>query len=221
MSFDSWIAERREQQRFQLKRMEETLKRYQHGRARDESFRFIKRVKRGVAASEQDERYGSDSLIQHRDNSPIQGNTDTPISTEQAEGDEELLFDTDLPIPSVSEDDVIPVTKVCIRGRIYEQIYYCSRTHSQLAQVMEEFLHSEWSKEMHCSILGGRRSLCVNPSVNRLPTDAQITDQCLYLQRNRSRGKKGCTFHNREKEESLRNEILVVAVVFCYADDQL
>ena len=26
--------------------------------------------------------------------------------------DEDLLFDTDLPIPSVSEDEVIPVTKV-------------------------------------------------------------------------------------------------------------
>ena len=86
---------------------------------------------------------------------------------------------------------------------------------------MEEFLRSDWSKEMHCSILGGRRSLCVNPSVRRLPTDAQITDECLYLQRSRSRGKKGCAFHNREKEESLRNEILVVAVARCHVADQL
>ena len=50
LSFESQSAERREQQRFQLKQMEESLKRYQANRARDEGFRFIKRVKRSVAA---------------------------------------------------------------------------------------------------------------------------------------------------------------------------
>ena len=43
------------------------------------------------------------------------------------------------------------------------KIFYCSRTHSQLDQVLSEFLRSEWSKEFHCGILGGRRSLCINP----------------------------------------------------------
>lgn len=189
--------------------MEETLKRYQASRAQDEGFRLIKRVKRTVTTSEQDMQQS------------IHSGADASASTDHAEGDEDLLFDTDLPIPSVSEEEVIPVTKVCLRGCVYGQIYYCSRTHSQLAQVMEEFLHSEWSKEMHCSILGGRRSFCVNPSVSRLPTDAQMTDQCLYLQRNRSRGKKGCAFHNREKEESLRNEILVVVDSLFHVVDQL
>lgn len=50
LSFESQSAERREQQRFQLKQMEESLRRYQANRARDEGFRFIKRVKRSVTA---------------------------------------------------------------------------------------------------------------------------------------------------------------------------
>ena len=36
-----------------------------------------------------------------------------------------------------------------------------------------------------------------------------MSDECLFLQRNRSRGKEGCLFHNREREESIRDEILV------------
>ena len=46
LSFASQSAERSEQQRFQLRQMEESLKRYLANRARDEGFRFIKRVKR-------------------------------------------------------------------------------------------------------------------------------------------------------------------------------
>ncbi|KNB43068.1 ATP-dependent RNA helicase [Blastocystis sp. subtype 4] len=120
------------------------------------------------------------------------------IETEQ-EDEEELLFDTPFTLSVATDEEPISVTK----------IYYCSRTHSQLAQVLNEFLQSDWSKDTRCSILGGRRSLCVNPSVRRLPTDAQISDQCLFLQRNHSRGKQGCRFHNSEKEQNLRNEILL------------
>ena len=89
------------------------------------------------------------------------------------------------------------------------QIFYCSRTHSQLSQVFQEFVHSAWAQDMQCSCIGGRRSFCIHPTVKRLPTDAQMSDECLFLQRNRSRGKEGCLFHNREREESIRDEVLV------------
>ena len=131
------------------------------------------------------------------------------IETEQ-EDEEELLFDTPFTLSVATDEEPISVTKVYFVGADDSQIYYCSRTHSQLAQVLNEFLQSDWSKDTRCSILGGRRSLCVNPSVRRLPTDAQISDQCLFLQRNHSRGKQGCRFHNSEKEQNLRNEILVI-----------
>ena len=49
----------------------------------------------------------------------------------------------------------------------------------------------------------------LNRSVSKLPSDSQMSEQCLFLQRNRSRGKPGCSFHSREKEECVSNEILV------------
>lgn len=71
----------------------------------------------------------------------------------QEDDEEDILLDTVTSAPADDEDPPIAVTK----------IFYCSRTHSQLDQVLNEFLRSEWSKEFHCGILGGRRSLCINP----------------------------------------------------------
>lgn len=58
-----------------------------------------------------------------------------------------------MPAAAEEEDPPIGVTKV----------FYCSRTHSQLNQVFEEFRRTAWARDMHCSLLGGRRALCVNP----------------------------------------------------------
>ena len=51
--------------------------------------------------------------------------------------------------------------------------------------------------------------MCVNPSVRRLDSDRQLSDQCLFLQRDRQRGKPGCPFHKKTNEMNLRNEVLV------------
>ena len=125
--------------------------------------------------------------------------------------EDELLFDSEIHVEVEKEEEPIGVTKVgwlCFASSL--QIYYCSRTHSQLSQVFQEFLRSSWAQDVQCSCIGGRRSFCIHPTVKRLPTDAQMSDECLFLQRNRSRGKEGCLFHNREREESIRDEILVL-----------
>ena len=53
-----------------------------------------------------------------------------------------------MPAAAEEEDPPIGVTKV----------FYCSRTHSQLNQVFEEFRRTAWARDMHCSLLGGRRA---------------------------------------------------------------
>ena len=53
----------------------------------------------------------------------------------------------------------------------------------------------------------------VSRSVGKLPTDAQISDACLFLQRSRSRGKPGCPFHAKEKEAAVSSELLVRALL--------
>ena len=84
---------------------------------------------------------------------PIVSNPEEKRLQRVESDDEELLLDTVIPAASEEEDPPISITKV----------FYCSRTHSQLNQVFNEFLRSAWSKEMHCSLLGGRRALCVHP----------------------------------------------------------
>lgn len=84
---------------------------------------------------------------------PIVSNPEEKRMQRVESDDEELLLDTVIPTASEEEDPPISITKV----------FYCSRTHSQLNQVFDEFLRSAWSKEMHCSLLGGRRALCVHP----------------------------------------------------------
>ena len=123
-----------------------------------------------------------------------------PSSKRQKMDDEEdILFDT--PVTDIQPQEELPIHVT--------KIYYCSRTHSQLAQVQAEFMKSAWSKDIHCTILGGRKLYCVNQTVNHLPTDNQLNDKCLYLQRNNSRGKSGCPFHHHQNEEFLQNEILL------------
>ena len=53
----------------------------------------------------------------------------------------------------------------------------------------------------------------VSRRVGKLPTDAKISDACLFLQRSGSRGTPGCPFHAREKEAAVCSELLVRAVL--------
>lgn len=84
---------------------------------------------------------------------PVTSTPETKRSERVESDDEELLLDTITPAAAEEEDPPIGVTKV----------FYCSRTHSQLNQVFEEFRRTAWARDMHCSLLGGRRALCVNP----------------------------------------------------------
>ncbi len=62
------------------------------------------------------------------------------------------------------------------------QILYCSRTHSQISQFVNEIKKSSF-RGIRCVVLGSRRNLCINPSVKRLHTDSAISEECLRLQR--------------------------------------
>lgn len=61
------------------------------------------------------------------------------------------------------------------------KIFFCSRTHSQLSQFIQECRKTHWSNDIRLVVLGSRKTMCVNPSVNSLPTLNQINDKCLDL----------------------------------------
>lgn len=104
------------------------------------------------------------------------------------------------------------------------KIYYCSRTHSQLAQFVHEVLKSPFGKETRLVSLGSRQSLCVNDDVKNLGSVHLMNDRCVDMQRSkreknrigeekpkrrRQKMQTSCPFYNREQMELLRDEILL------------
>ncbi|XP_025020448.1 ATP-dependent DNA helicase DDX11 isoform X1 [Python bivittatus] len=103
------------------------------------------------------------------------------------------------------------------------KIYYCSRTHSQLAQFIHEVQKSPFGKETRLVSLGSRQNLCVNEEVRCLGAVQLINDRCMEMQKNKrekntgaeTEGKKRrvsrtvCPFSAYEHLQLLRDEVLV------------
>ncbi|KAL7401885.1 hypothetical protein ABVT39_005918 [Epinephelus coioides] len=102
------------------------------------------------------------------------------------------------------------------------KIYYCSRTHSQLAQFVHEVQKSPFSKDISLVTLGSRQNLCINEEVRRLGSIQRINDRCMEMQKNkhekphqeegakRKRGpaKSVCPYHKSSAMQQMRDEIL-------------
>jgi len=70
------------------------------------------------------------------------------------------------------------------------QILYCSRTHSQLAQVVGEVRKTEYGSQLSVVSLGSRKALCTNDAVRELPGGAErVNEACLDLQSKASKAK--------------------------------
>ncbi|XP_019566842.2 ATP-dependent DNA helicase DDX11 isoform X4 [Rhinolophus sinicus] len=107
------------------------------------------------------------------------------------------------------------------------KIYYCSRTHSQLAQFVHEVQKSPFGKDTRLVSLGSRQNLCVNEDVKNLGSMQLINDRCMEMQRskheNKSRAEEeekepkrrrreprtACPFYNYTRLQRLRDEVLV------------
>ncbi|XP_060891263.1 ATP-dependent DNA helicase DDX11 isoform X1 [Labrus mixtus] len=102
------------------------------------------------------------------------------------------------------------------------KIYYCSRTHSQLAQFVHEVQKSPFSKDISVVTLGSRQNLCINEEVLRLGSIQRINDRCMEMQKNkhekqqhedgakRKRGpaKSVCPFYKASAMQQMRDDIL-------------
>ncbi|XP_028665116.1 ATP-dependent DNA helicase DDX11 isoform X1 [Erpetoichthys calabaricus] len=103
------------------------------------------------------------------------------------------------------------------------KVYYCSRTHSQLAQFVHEVQKSPFGKEIRLISLASRQNLCINDEVRRLASIHLINDRCMEIQKNKHaekdkgeepKRKKGvtktvCPFSNHDAVQGLRDESLV------------
>ncbi|XP_047596908.1 ATP-dependent DNA helicase DDX11 isoform X3 [Lutra lutra] len=104
------------------------------------------------------------------------------------------------------------------------KIYYCSRTHSQLAQFVHEVQRSPFGKDTRLVSLGSRQNLCINDDVKTLGSAQLISDRCVEMQRskherNRAEEEKpkrrrqehraACPFYSYEQLQLLRDQVLV------------
>lgn len=120
-----------------------------------------------------------------------------------------------LPDQTSETEDLSPVDQT--------KIFYCSRTHSQLSQFVQEVRRvrlrpSPGLTDMEASVgnsgyscikhlsLGSRKNLCINQNVSRLGNPAAINDRCLELQQPGTAQEQKCPFiPNKNNEASLND----------------
>ncbi|KAK2797355.1 ATP-dependent DNA helicase chl1 [Onygenales sp. PD_10] len=107
------------------------------------------------------------------------------------------------------------------------QVFYCSRTHSQLTQFAHELRRVklppsippeisdepktdpadvELEETMKHLSLGSRKTLCINPKVRALGNPTAINERCLDIQRPETSAEHKCTFVLTKENEVLVND---------------
>ncbi|XP_031550335.1 ATP-dependent DNA helicase DDX11-like [Actinia tenebrosa] len=118
---------------------------------------------------------------------------------------------------SDDEDEEVHCTK----------IYYCSRTHSQLAQFTREVIKSPYGEATSLVTLGSRQNFCINEDVKKLKSNTRINDRCLELQKNKKKDKvevektesgkvtkkkkttAGCPYNDYKQQQNFRDQLLI------------
>ncbi|CAL8080795.1 unnamed protein product [Calicophoron daubneyi] len=120
------------------------------------------------------------------------------------EDDELFCVDTDVPV-GPEECGELADTSPCENTHQFHQIIYCSRTHSQLAQLLGELAKSpSLSSRITTLQLSSRQTLCTYHPVYNLPTSEHINEACLDL----VRSKKGCPVRCASVIKRLSNYLL-------------
>lgn len=109
------------------------------------------------------------------------------------------------------------------------KIIFCSRTHSQLTQFVNELRRvkppssvppalenvlqaSDMEESVKHLALGSRKNLCINPKVARLSSTTAINEQCLELQKPSTPKDKKCPYipskDDREKTDGFRDRAM-------------
>ncbi|XP_052891660.1 ATP-dependent DNA helicase DDX11 isoform X2 [Anopheles moucheti] len=106
------------------------------------------------------------------------------------------------------------------------QVIFCSRTHSQLSQVVNEVKETEHAKNLRLISLASRQNLCINAEVRKLKTSTLMNERCLELLKTGGRNKtnssdddghgvkkrrklaQSCPYYNQRAIEGLKNGIL-------------
>ncbi|KAK9822081.1 hypothetical protein WJX74_005614 [Apatococcus lobatus] len=100
---------------------------------------------------------------------------------------------------SSSDSDTAQESVPPSRKRI--QVFFCSRTHSQLSQVMAEVGRTPFKESLSFVPLGSRKALCINAGVQKLGTVARMNERCLELQKPKAK-KRDSTGDRKQTSKS-------------------
>ncbi|KAH7369668.1 helicase C-terminal domain-containing protein [Rhexocercosporidium sp. MPI-PUGE-AT-0058] len=98
------------------------------------------------------------------------------------------------------------------------KIFYCSRTHSQLTQFINELRRVKFppsikdettkptdTEDLKHLTLGSRKNLCINPKVNKLASLTAINERCSELQQTSTPKEHKCVFLPNKENQTLVN----------------
>ena len=113
---------------------------------------------------------------------------------EETEDHDEYLI---LNVESDSDEEVEPSKE----NDLFEplQVFFCSRTHSQLSQLVAAVKSTTYSKDLRSVTLASRQNYCINKSVRQLQNNSLINEQCLELQKSKSKATKKDEYKNATK----------------------
>lgn len=124
-------------------------------------------------------------------------------------GDEQFALDDD---DEYEQEDELIRDECLLDKEPYSsnvQIFFCSRTHSQLSQVVNEVRNTIYGENIRIATLASRQNYCINPDVRKLNSVALINERCLELQRGSSskatKTNDGCVV-KRQKNNNTANK---------------
>ncbi|OQR86924.1 ATP-dependent RNA helicase [Achlya hypogyna] len=102
------------------------------------------------------------------------------------------------------------IVQASVSPGCHANIFYCSRTHSQLSQFMHEIKKTKFGAKLRTLTLGARKSLCIHPDVRKLTSDTAMNDKCLDLIQSTSGKKKapGCPYNKKQLQRYFRHHAL-------------
>ena len=162
------------------------------------------------------------SLIQRKNNSFLRKKFDSNHKhlTKRMKGDancdpesnvSDFEFDENF-LDYSSDDEVIGNKNESEEDQTFvrPKIYYCSRTHSQLSQFVNEIKKTCYSREerpLRTVVLGSRNNYCINQSVLKLNNNNLINEKCIELQKS-GKSETKCQMYKKSSMNELKEEVL-------------
>ncbi|MDP2435549.1 MAG: hypothetical protein Q8P67_07385, partial [archaeon] len=95
-----------------------------------------------------------------------------------------------------------PILKESLDAIPLRKVWFTSRTHSQLNQILSELQRSPFAQRLSAVFVGSRGALCVNQEVRQAsPSAAVLSERCLDLQDLRKQPGCGCGYWKSGEEQ--------------------